>query len=109
MRRILTTTAVLAALAPGLAGAQAGPALQVLGTAPMTVRGTAFRPGEHVTLTLIIRRVARVRSTTSSASGRFVVVFTRVRIAQCSVYVVRARGDEGSRAALRFLPECPPP
>jgi hypothetical protein len=75
----------------------------------MTVRGTGFRPAEHVTLTLAANGTTRVRHPTASSAGRFVSVFAGVTIGHCRGYFLRAVGDEGSRAVFRFIPECPQP
>ncbi len=110
MRGIVATAGVLAALASGgVAGAQGGAILRVLDTAPMTVRGTGFRPAEHVTLTLTASGATRVRHPTAGAAGRFVAVFGGVTIGHCRGYFLRATGDRGSRAVFRFIPECPQP
>ena len=35
--------------------------------------------------------------------------FSAVKLGHCPAYVVRAFGAKGSRATLRFMPECPQP
>ena len=102
--------ALLIALASsGVAGAQAAPALRVLDTSPVTVRGTGFHSGERVTVTLVLNRSSRLRSATASAAGRFVALFTGVPIGHCQGYVLRATGGRGSQATFKFIPECAQP
>ena len=99
------------ALAAGAAAASAtAPALRLTGLAPLTVRGTSFRPDE----TVRVRVVARTRATVSAradAGGAFVAVFPRsIVIGHCSGLFISAVGSAGSTAMLKrpMLPACMP-
>jgi hypothetical protein len=78
----------------------------VVSTAPVTITGTNFRSRERVTVTLATtgdhRKVVR-----ASAKGAFTVKFTGVSVGYCEGYFVRAKGNRGSLAVLKLIPECP--
>ena len=114
--RPLRTSVTLAALAlaavallPGratarqAAGGAVTPSLRVAGMSPLTVRGTHFKAGEHVTLTLTgsARRSARK---TASAAGTFTARFAGVKVTRCTTYSVRAVGSRGSVTVFKAKP-----
>jgi hypothetical protein len=109
-RRLGAAAALLAAAAGisvGLAdaGPAANPQLRVTSLAPFTVMGSGFHDGE--TVRVFVRTEGDFASTRdrASASGRIGAVrFRGLHVGKCPVYVVGARGNEGSRAGLRSPP-----
>jgi hypothetical protein len=102
----MRTTLVLAVIGLAVsAGALAAPPLPPtlrLTTAPLTIRGSHFRPHEQVTLTVVGAGArAPTRKLASTAAGTFVTRFSGVTIERCQPYLVRAVGTKGSRATLR--------
>jgi hypothetical protein len=76
------------------------PSLQLVRTAPMTVRGRGFRAGERVSLTLGAGRRATARA---DRRGSFVASF-EAGSSRCERVRVVAVGSHGSRAVLKMLP-----
>jgi hypothetical protein len=74
------------------------PALHVVRTAPLTVRGEHFRSREQVR----VRAATKVVRTKASADGLFVVTIRGVT--RCDVVRVLARGSAGSYAVVKVLP-----
>jgi hypothetical protein len=100
---------VVAGVADGEGVRNASPAVRVTDLAPFTVHGFAFRGSERVTIT-VASRGTWVRRVIAGSTGRFVAVFRRISIyGSCRAYTVRAVGASGSRAALKFIPECAQP
>jgi hypothetical protein len=82
--------------------------LSVVHTAPFTVRGSGFKPAERVALVVAVKS-RRQRRVVASSTGSFVARFKGPAIGRCSAYFVRARGNRGSLAVLKVVPECPAP
>ena len=110
IRTLAALLAVAATALPALAStASTGPTLVLLDREPLVVRGSAFRPGERVTVTARVfgegygRRVMSV-----TQAGRFTARFDALEIDDaCTAYVIRAVGSSGSTASLRRqLPAC---
>lgn len=80
------------------------PALQILPTTPLKVRGLHFQAGERV-LVSVGRRKAQA---TANGDGFFVVTIPGA--SRCDVVRVLARGSAGSYAVVKVLPspECAP-
>lgn len=79
--------------------AKAGrPALRVVRTSPLTIRGEHFRARERVRLTAAARTVR----TKASATGFFVVTIRGAT--RCDSIRVLARGSAGSYAVVKVLP-----
>ncbi|MEP6977977.1 MAG: hypothetical protein ABI948_07980 [Thermoleophilia bacterium] len=76
--------------------------------APFTVRGSSFQPAERVAL-LVSVKSRWERTVVASSTGSFVARFTGPTIGPCSAYFVRARGNRGSLAVIKVMPECPAP
>jgi len=104
--RIFLVFILAALLAP--AALAAPPHLTAGGTAPFTVRGSHFKPGERVRI-VVQAEDGGTKTVTAGALGGFVARFPGVSIGSCAAYVVRAFGSAGSRATLRVMPECPQP
>jgi hypothetical protein len=74
----------------------ARPALRVASVSPFAVAGLGFKPGEHVR----IRAESTRKNVLAGNRGRFVVRLAAVD--PCNGVVVRAVGDQGSRASIAF-------
>ena len=115
MRRVtlvliaMVALAAIASTAFAGAGANARSKLKLVQLHPLVVRGTAFRTGERVRVT-VYAKIAHVEKTTASSSGAFRMSFGNVAIGRCSGFRVTAVGNLGSRASLKLppLPACLP-
>lgn len=108
MRRLLLLCA-LGALAVAAAASAASPKLMVVDRSAFTVRGTTFHAGEHVLVSVNVSGKTYSKRMTAGQAGGFLARFTAVFVPRCASYVVSARGDMGSRAGLRVIPECAEP
>jgi hypothetical protein len=114
MRRAVVITLVLgvAAVAVTSAAPQSGgtatrPALGLVRSSPITLRGTHFRSGERVRISATSGRSA-VKQTTAGPTGLFVVRFA-ISYNRCNGLMVFARGAKGSLATLkRPMLQCRP-
>ena len=112
MRRILLLCAVLSALGTlvlAAAASAASPKLAIVDRGAFAVRGTTFHPGEHVLVSVNVNGKSYSKRMTAGKGGGFLARFTTVFVPRCASFVVSARGDEGSRAGLRIIPECAEP
>jgi hypothetical protein len=82
--------------------------VSVMGTSPFTVRGTGFRAHERVTVT-VFAKTTRTKRVTAGARGGFTAAFSAVTIGRCEGYAIRAKGNRGSIAVFKTLPECAQP
>jgi hypothetical protein len=82
------------------------PRVAVVSTAPVSIEGSWFRSRERVTVTLVAKEMHR-KVITASAKGAFTAKFPGARIGYCESYFVRAKGNRGSLAILKVIPECP--
>jgi hypothetical protein len=108
MRRLLPVLA-LAALALPAGSAATSPTLTVTDRSPFTVRGAGFAPREHIRVVVTTNGNATTKWGTSGPGGGLSVQLPNVKLGRCPAYVVRAFGAKGSKALLRFMPECPQP
>lgn len=67
---------------------------------PPSLKGTGFKPGEHVTVKIVDGSKA-TRRATADGSGSFVVRMP-ARIDRCNGMTVVAVGDKGTRTAFQF-------
>lgn len=104
---LVATVSLAAAPAPGAVGQK--PRVVVLDEAPFTVRGLNFRAAERVRVVVRVDGTAYSRRVTTTERGRFTVRFGTIEVGACTGYVVSATGNKGSRAGLKFVPECPAP
>lgn len=89
----------------GFGGSQSA-RLSVPDTSPFTVSGVGFKAGEHVTLKLSSANTL-TRVVVADPSGRFLRRVLLFKLRQdCGSYVVSARGDRGSVAVMKVVPEC---
>lgn len=102
--RPLVALALLAALAVPAAHARAtrAPALRLVDTAPVVLRGTGFAGLERVTVALTRNGRSTIRRVRATRRGSFTVGFGLLALEPCrGAIVVRATGGRGSRAVLR--------
>lgn len=98
-----------AALLPVAAVASSSTAhIRFISTSPVSVRGAGFEPGERVAVT-VSSKVTRRKTVTASLRGVFRATFSGVSIARCQAYAVSARGNRGSTASAKGIPECAEP
>jgi hypothetical protein len=94
MAKLVLIVAMVAIAAPIASGAsdRPGARVSVAKLAPLTVRGSHFKPNEGVTVevTVKVTRVARVRA---SSAGAFTVTFRSIRLGRCAKYAIEASGD----------------
>jgi hypothetical protein len=114
MRRAVTLCLpVLAAAALATASASgesaAKPSLWLADASPLALRGSGFRPKEHVLVTVTAhRRVSR--RTVASRRGTFELVVPGVDSSNCSGFSATAVGNRGSRASYKRAPgQCAQP
>jgi hypothetical protein len=100
---------LLTALLPVAAVASSNTArIGFTSVSPVSVRATGFKSGERVALT-ISAKVNRKKTVIASLRGGFRATFTGFSIARCQAYAVIAKGNRGSTAAAKVIPECAPP
>lgn len=86
------------------------PALRLVDSSPLTLRGTGFRAGEHVTVRLATGRGRAIGRTVANARGSFRSRFPKASANACAGLSATAVGDRGSRASFKRAPgECPVP
>jgi hypothetical protein len=102
-------TLVLSACAWGRSEAGKRPSLRMTSSAPLTLTGARFTPGETVRITVTQPRRS-VRTVRANSQGSFTVRFQNVPTAACGTAVsARAVGRYGSEAwAKTPQRECPP-
>ena len=117
MRRFLIPIGVSAVAAGAAAAAvlasgasPARPALRLVATEPLTVRGLNFGRHERVTVSAAGRTEEgatekRSKLVTTGDRGGFTVVL-EVTFDQCSYFGVQARSESGKRAAIKIVPQC---
>jgi hypothetical protein len=106
--RLGAVLALVAALLPVAAVASSRTArVTVPSISPVSVHGTNFRSNERVTVT-VSAKSTRTKTLTANARGSFWTTFRGLTIGHCDLYTVRARGNRGSSAFLRVIPECAP-
>ena len=110
MRITATIAAAAAALAAqGVAGAVGGPHVMLAARSPLAVHGTGFRASERVRVSVTTSTGAGARTAVAGATGAFTIRFTGLKLGSCAMYAIRAVGNDGSRAVVRVVPECPQP
>ena len=87
------------------------PLLRIADDVPLTLRGTSFRPGERVRVTVHTGPATYVRSTRAGRLGRFTVRFAGVRLNYCATpLTITARGARSGVARARIpIRECAAP
>jgi hypothetical protein len=108
-RRLIAVVVLLSLVLAGLASAQTKPTLRLVRDTPLTLRGSGFRSGEIVRLTLLRAGKGRVdRSIRAGAAGTFTARFPLLVATQpCRSLTVRAVGAEGRQAL--YTHRCQPP
>lgn len=111
MLRVALTAVVSVAFFASLGAGSGSPAaagkpqLRVATLRPLAVLGTGFHDGETVRVSARTDAGAGTRSDEAGTAGRIDVRFPKLKLKRCGTYVIVARGDEGSRATLRSVPQ----
>jgi len=79
----------------------------MVSTAPVTVSGTGFRANERVSVTVSAKTIHK-KVVVASRLGAFRVTFRGMKIGYCQFYSAQAKGNRGSTASLKVIPECAP-
>jgi hypothetical protein len=104
----LLALSLLVALAPPASAAASRTAhVSVTSLSPVVVRGTNFLPNERVTVT-VFAKGTRTKTVSANLPGGFRATFHTLSIGTCQAYAVRAKGNRGSTAFLKVIPECAP-
>jgi hypothetical protein len=106
VKKLISIAAVVLVVGAGaVSAAPRAPLLRIPATEPLTVRGLYFHPGERVTVTVLLHQQVSVNAPVhrmkASPTGAFLTRFTAVVVGDCDLYVVRAVGNMGSRAAYK--------
>ena len=80
--------------------------LTITDTTPFTVRGTHFKPYEHVRVAVTTSAGGGVHSVVAGTAGGFLTRYQQISLGACATYTVRATGSLGSRATVRVIPDC---
>jgi len=101
---------LVCALVPSVAGAsQLRARVSVVQTASaFAVQGASFKSRERVTVT-VTAESTRTKTVKANLRGAFTATFAGFTVPRCEGYSVRAKGNRGSVATLKVIPECPPP
>jgi hypothetical protein len=85
------------------------PHLRLLDRTPVTLKGTYFRAGERVRVTVTTTET-QTRVLRASRLGSFTAQFENVTVGRCGGLAVRAVGARGAQATLKVLqePDCAP-
>ncbi len=105
MRAVLIAISTLALAAAGAASGEPNakkPSLRIIDQAPLTVRGTDFRPDERVKL-LVNAGKPFFRAARAGARGGFIARLGGRVDGACAEVVVQAIGARGSRAMVELL------
>jgi hypothetical protein len=102
MRRALLACAAAALLAAPVAAAQ--PTLRLVVQKPLTIRGAGFERSELVRVVVVRDGVPAARRTLRAGTNGTFTLTVDVELTRCGALAVRARGDQGSVAALKRLP-----
>ena len=113
MKRASVVVAAIFAVASvsAFAGTAARPALRLVATSPLKVRGVSFKRNERVRVVVAMGETRRVRRVRATRSGTFTVTFPGVAYDRClHGLVVTAAGGRGSAASIKLpMLLCPPP
>jgi hypothetical protein len=104
MKQLLPLLVALAALTPALAPAAVPhPRIWLSDASPLTVKGTGFKAGERVSVTLTAGRRFATRALAANARGALTATWTGapVRKAGCLAVSIRAVGSRGSVATFK--------
>jgi hypothetical protein len=113
MKTLFTAYAACALLAStAAAGTSAGrPTVRPIDRSPLVVRGGNFKPGETVSVRVVLRGRPRVvpKPAATTATGAFTMRFPSLVIGYCTAFTIIATGSRGSMARYtRHPPPCGP-
>lgn len=104
----VSIAAVTLAAPSGAVVAPRAPHLAVSTRTVFTVRGTAFKHAERVTVTVTALGVKEHVVVRATRLGVFNARFPKLVLPRCPIYTVKATGSSGSHAVLRVRGECAP-
>jgi hypothetical protein len=105
MRFVLLLALVAASLPLTAAASTRKAEVVLLNSSPVTVRGTGFHRSERVVVTVAASSM-RTKKAIATTRGAFRVVFQGFEFGYCEGYTIHARGNRGSSAFVRIIPEC---
>jgi hypothetical protein len=113
VRRAFLVAAIVLALGagtPAQATSSVAPSLRLVRLTPLTLRGSGFRVGERVRITVSFRRIRAARTVRADRRGRFTFRYTTLlALEPCrGTLVVTAVGTSSARRATYKRP-CRPP
>lgn len=104
-RAVTVIFAALLLAFPAVAlGVLHGPSLSLTDSDVPAVRGTGFKPNEHVRLQIVAGSRRAARTTTASGAGRFTMSLGTMAPSDCTGFSVTAVGSAGSRATFKRAP-----
>ena len=80
--------------------------IAITSRSPVVVSGTGFQPNERVTVNVSAKSTRR-KVVTATRLGAFRATFRGFSVGYCQPYSAQAKGDRGSRASMKVIPECP--
>jgi hypothetical protein len=108
---LVSASALLATAGASARGSESAvkPSLWLADASPLALRGSGFKPKEHVVVIVSAhRRVSR--RIVASRGGTFELVFAGVASSNCSGFSATAVGNRGSRASYKRAPgQCAQP
>jgi hypothetical protein len=108
---VLSLLFAVACASPSTDAAVGRPALRLVDSAPITVRGTSFKAKELVRVTFVQGATRTTRTRRATLRGSFTTSAGEdSRLDRCGdLLLITAIGGRGSRASLKYpLPDCPP-
>ncbi len=105
MRFVLLLALVAASLPLTAAASTRRAQVVLLNSSPVTVRGTGFHRGERVVVTVAASSMRTKKVATTR--GAFRIVFQGFKFSYCEGYTIQAKGNRGSNAFVKVIPECP--
>ena len=72
---------------------------------PVAISGTGFRARERVTVS-VSAKTTYEKVVVASRLGAFRTTFRGMKIDYCQFYSAKARGNRGSTASFKVIPEC---
>jgi hypothetical protein len=104
---VFIAAGVAAAFAAVALAASQSAHVAIAQTSPVVVTGAGFKKHERVTLT-VSSKSTRTKRIVAGSRGGFSATFRGFSIARCVEYSVRAKGNRGSSAFVKVIPECAP-
>ena len=107
MRLAVVLAAAFLVVLPAAHGSTRKAHITMTSLAPVTVSGTGFRAKERVTVS-VSAKATHKKVVVASRLGAFRATFRGMQIGYCQFYSAQAKGNRGSTASLKVIPECAP-